>query len=69
MKRSMLGKLTGMPLGMARLVISQARHKIEEYPHNSIITMQARPNTVLLFHKDGNVVLACAGDPLELTNE
>jgi hypothetical protein len=69
MKATMLAKLIGMPLNLARLVVSQEGHVAEEYPHKTIITLQARPNTVLLFHKDGRVAHASAGDPLELTEQ
>jgi DNA-binding MurR/RpiR family transcriptional regulator len=61
-----LESLIGKTVREARAEIERTSHEIEVHRIESAITAQARPNTVILFHRDSRVVNVAAGDPLEL---
>ena len=67
MKRKLLIKLVGMDVDEAESLIKKSKHICYLVPENCrAISMQARPNTVILWQYDGKVISATAGDSLEL---
>lgn len=66
MDQDMLDSLIGLNVAEAKKQIKDAGLKAEVYSHNSVITSQARPKTIILCHRGGEVINAIAGDPLEL---
>lgn len=56
-----------MDLVQAKLLVRSEGHEPHVVPERcSAITLVARPNTVILWQKDGKVDSAQAGDPVEL---
>lgn len=66
MRRALLNELKGLDVKAAKALVKKEGHYAAVYPEGQPITLQARPNTVLLWERDGRVVCATAGDPLEL---
>lgn len=67
MKKNLLQKLVGMSVTSAKAIVTAVGHKVHLVPENcTAITLQARPNTVILWQKDGKITAAQAGDPVEL---
>src|SRR6266699_1287584 len=69
MKQSFLNSLKGIPVGQAKRLVMQHGYDWEMYAHDSIRTLLAVSNTVLLWKKDGLVELATAGDPVEVEDD
>lgn len=69
-KQSLLDSLEGLPLDVAEEMVKAAGHQVELVPEEAMaITLQARPNTVILWQEAGLVSLAQAGDGLELDQD
>lgn len=69
-KQSLLDSLEGLPLDTAQEMAKAAGHEVEVVPEDAMaITLQARPNTVILWQEAGLVSLAQAGDGLELDQD
>jgi len=66
MRQVVLNRLKGMSVKAAVKFAKLQGHESEVIPEGMAITQQARPNTVLLWEKDGVIVEATAGDPTEL---
>jgi len=66
MNQETLDSFVGLNVAEAKKEVVKAGYTPEVFPINAIITLQARPKTVLLWHKHGEVMNATAGDPLEL---
>jgi hypothetical protein len=65
-KQSLLDALEGLPVDVAEEMVKAAKHQVEIVPEDAMaITLQARPNTIILWQENGLVSLAQAGDPLE----
>ena len=70
MKQSLLDSLENLPVAVAEEMVKAAGHQAEIIPEDAMaITLQARPNTVILWQENGLVSLAQAGDPLELDED
>jgi hypothetical protein len=67
MDKKFIKDLVGMSWELAEVKVALAGLQSESYHDDAIITLQARPKTVILYHKYGLVVHAAAGDPLEWT--
>lgn len=69
-KQTLLDSLEGLPLDVAQEMVKAAGHEIEIVPEEAqAITLQARPNTVILWQEAGLVSFAQAGDGLELEQD
>ena len=64
--KKFIDSLIGLPTTNAKNKVTNIGMKSVTYPSKSIITMIARPNTVLLFIENGIVKSASAGDPTEI---
>lgn len=70
MKQSLLDSLEGLTVDKAQELVKAAGHQVDLIPEDCMaITLQARPNTVILWQENGLVTLAQAGDPLELDED
>lgn len=69
-KQSFLDSLEGLPLDVAEEMIKAAGHQMDLIPEDAMaITLQARPNTIIVWQEAGLVSLAQAGDGLELEQD
>lgn len=69
-KQTFLDSLKGVNLTVAQAKVLAAGHQVELVPEEAMaITLQARPNTVILWQKNGKVSFAEAGDGLELDQD
>ncbi len=69
-KQSFLDSLSGLSTKAAERMVKVAGHTPYLVPEGVMaITLQARPNTVILWQEKGKVVTAEAGDGLELDND
>jgi hypothetical protein len=66
MKQSLLTSLVGMPVETAKLSVMTAGHMVIVVPDGVAISLEARPNTVILWEKDDIVSSVTAGDPLHV---
>lgn len=66
MRQVVLSRIKGMSVKAAQKFAKLHGHESEVIPDGVVITQIARPNTVLLWEKDGVIVNATAGDPTEL---
>ena len=67
MKKSFIDSLIRKPVQVAEYLIREAGYECYTIEEGIMaITMVARPNTVVIWQKNGHVVIANAGDPLEL---
>ena len=66
-KQSFLDSLEGLPINVAEEMVEASLHEAYIVPEEAMaITLQARPNTVILWQEGGLVSIAQAGDGLEL---
>jgi len=66
-KQSFLESLESLPISVAEAMVKAAGHEAYVVPEDAMaITLQARPNTVILWQENGLVSLAQPGDPLEV---
>lgn len=69
-KQSLLDSLEGLPVDVAKEMVKAAGHKPYLVPEGvAAITLEAKPNTVVLWQKKGKVSTAQAGDGLELNED
>ena len=69
-KQSFLDTLEGLGIRAAEIKVLAAGHEAYVVPEEAMaITLQARPNTVILWQEAGLVSLAQAGDGLELDQD
>lgn len=69
-KQSLLDSLENLPVAKAEEMVKAAGHQVEVIPEDvQAITLQARPNTVILWQENGLVSLAQAGDGLEVDED
>lgn len=66
MKQAFLDSLVGLSMAEAREKVGAAGHEHYDVPAGCAMTMEAKPNTVVLWEKDGRVKATSAGDGLEL---
>jgi hypothetical protein len=68
-KQSLLDSLKGVPVDVAVEMVKAAGHTPDLVPEGVMaITLEAKPNTVVLWQERGKVSTAQAGDGLELDN-
>lgn len=67
MRRALLDEVKDLDVKAAKALVKKEGHYAAVFPEGQPITLQARPNTVLLWERDGKIVYATAGDPLELS--
>jgi ABC-type microcin C transport system permease subunit YejB len=66
-KQSFLDSLEGLSVVVAQAKVLAEGHEVYLVPEDAMaITLQARPNTVILWQEDGIVSSVQAGDGLEL---
>ena len=66
-KQSFLDSLEGLSVTVAQAKVLAEGHEVYLVPEDAMaITLQARPNTVILWQEDGIVSSVQAGDGLEL---
>lgn len=69
-KQSFLDSLESLPVDVAEEMVLAAGHKFYTVPEEAMaITLEAKPNTVVLWQENGLVSLAQAGDGLELDED
>lgn len=69
-KQSLLESLEGLPVDVAEEMVKAAGHRPYTVPEGVVaITLEAKPNTVVLWQEDGKVSTAQAGDGLELDED
>lgn len=69
-KQSFLDSLEGVTIDVAEEMVKAAGYQVELVPEDAMaITLQARPNTIILWQEGGLVSLAQAGDGLELDQD
>lgn len=69
-KQSFLDSLEGLSIRAAEVKVEAEGHEVYLVPEEAMaITLQARPNTVILWQEGGLVSLAQAGDGLELDED
>lgn len=69
-KQSFLDSLTGLFLDQADALVEAEGHTAYSVPDGCAMTLEAKPNTVVLWMNNFNQVeLADAGDPSELEND
>jgi hypothetical protein len=69
-KQSFLNSLKGLELALAHELCHLKGHQTEEVFYRHAITLQARPNTVILFFNDKEIVTGTmAGDGLDLEED
>ncbi len=66
MTRELLNSVVGLTVKEAEEKVHASKHETWVVPEETIMTSIARPNLVILYEKDGKVVTALAGDPVEL---
>lgn len=66
----LLDSLEGLPVDVAEEMVKAAGHRAYTVPEGVMaITLEAKPNTVVLWQERGKVSTAQAGDGLELEDE
>lgn len=69
-KQSFLESLEGLSLDVAEERVKAAGHVSYTVPEEAMaITLEAKPNTVVLWQENGLVSIAQAGDGLELDGD
>jgi hypothetical protein len=69
-KQSFLESLESLPVDVAEEMVKAAGHVSYTVPEGAMaITLEAKPNTVVLWQENGLVNLAQAGDGLELDED
>ena len=69
-KQSFLESLEGLPVDVAEEMVKAAGHVAYTVPEEAMaITLEAKPNTVVIWQQDGLVNLAQAGDGVELDGD
>jgi len=69
-KQSFLNSLEGLFQDQAEALVESEGLTVWALPSGTVITLQARPDTVHLWLDESNVVeLATAGDPLQVVDD
>jgi hypothetical protein len=69
-KQSFLNSLESIPVDVAEKLVQAAGHTSYIVPEEAMaITLEAKPNTVILWQENGLVSIAQAGDGLELDED
>jgi hypothetical protein len=66
MKSEFLTNLQGMAVEKAKQAVEMAGHIAYVVPEGFVIAAVAYPNTVILWQMEGRILVAQAGDPIEL---
>ena len=68
-KQSFLDTLKGLPLDVAEEACHKLGYETNKVPEGVAITLIARPNTIILWHKKNVVTGTMPGDGLELEED
>lgn len=66
MKQSLLDSLKSAPVDTAKTIVKNAGYKVRLISNGGATIAVAFPDTIILYHKNGAVELAVAGDPCEV---